>query len=570
MISKRRLTVLAIVILTPVVIVLARSAQIQIIQWAPLSARARSQQMLTWTGQPLRGAIYDSNGNVLAVSNRAYVIRVNPATLTDTFKAASLIAPVVARPVEEASMRIQAIISDSKAITPTLPNIVYADVSPQAVVQLTSTLGANGLAGVSVEPTWVRSYPQGPLAGPTMGFVSLQPQGYSGVEGYYNSELSGKTGMRKELGPMELLAITLTQSGADLVLTLNMPLQIYAEQRLARAITEYKAAGGTVIVMDTRSGAILASASTPGYDPNRALDIANSDNAKRLHDPAVSDTYEPGSVIKLITVASAVEAGTITTRSVYYDGGKYVVGGKTIRNSDLAAHGKVDIQGMLEESLNVVAAQISADMGPEAFYYQFGLFGFGRLSAIDLGNEAPGMMRTPADSDWSIVDLATNSFGQGMSATPYQVLNAVNAIANDGVLMQPYVVQQWRTQDGQVINKRPTPIQRAVSPETARQVRALAAEATRRASPKALVKGYTVAGKTGTADWYLRGIKQNTTIVTYVGFLPAYEPRITILVKLDQPTPKWAAYTALPVFHDMAERAVQILGIPPDIVQEEK
>jgi cell division protein FtsI/penicillin-binding protein 2 len=336
---------------------------------------------------------------------------------------------------------------------------------------------------------------------------------------------------------------------------------------LAQAIDEYKANGGTIIVMDTRSGAILASASAPGYDPNRALEIANSRDANLLHDPAVSDAYEPGSVIKLVTVAAALEQGVITTRTIYSDNGRYVVSGKTIRNSDLAAHGRVDISGMLAQSLNVVAAQVAEDLGAEAFYYRFKLFGFGQPIAVDLGNEAGGRLRTPAESDWSTVDLATNSFGQGMTATPYQVINAINAIANDGVLMQPYIVQQWRTDDGRVVNKRPTAIQRVISPETARQVRAVAAEATQ-ATPDAQVKGYTVAGKTGTADWYLRGIKQNTTIVTYVGFLPADQPRITILVKLDQPTPKWAAYTTVPVFHDVAERACQILGIPPDIMQE--
>ena len=571
MISKKRLMVLAVIILAPVLIVLIRSAEIQIIQSAPLSARARDQQVLTWTGQPPRGTIFDRNGNVLAVSNRAYTIRVDTAVLTDTVAVAaavSIVAPAILRSPAEVSTRIQNIVNDSRAITPTLSNILYTNVSPEAITVLTATIAEQQFKGLLVEPIWVRSYPQGPLAGPTLGFVSLQPQGYSGVEGYWNNELSGSMGVRKERGPMELLVVTPTQSGANLVLTLDTALQSFVELRLSQAISDYQAAGGTIIVMDTRSGAILASATAPGYDPNRALDLANSDDAKQLHDPAVSDLYEPGSVLKLVTVASALEQGVITTRTVYYDGGKYVVSGKTIRNSDLVAHGNVDIGGMLAESLNVVAAQISEDMGPEAFYYRFGLFGFGRPTGIDLGNEAFGTLRTPADPEWSVVDLATNSFGQGMTATPYQVINAINAIANDGVLMQPYIVQQWRADDGKVINKRPAPIQRVVSPETARQVRAVAAEATRLGTPAALVKGYTVAGKTGTADWYLRGVKQDTTIVTYVGFLPAAEPRITILVKLDQPTPKWAGQTTIPVFHDVAERACQILGIPPDNVEE--
>jgi cell division protein FtsI (penicillin-binding protein 3) len=511
---------------------------------------------------------------VLAVSNRAYIVRVDTTVLSNTALAASAaqaVAPVVLRPASEIQQRIESIISDSKAETPTLSNILYSSLTPSTTFQLTSTLAANRVRGLLVEQSWVRSYPQGSIAGPTLGFVSLQPQGYSGVEEYYDSQLDAEAGIRKERGPMDLLVVTATQSGADLVLTLDSVLQNYIEKRLSQGITDYKAQGGSIIVMDTRTGAILASASSPGYDPNNALDIANSQDAKRLHDPAVSELYEPGSVIKLLTVAAALEQGTITTRTVYNDSGKYVVGGKTIRNSDLAAHGRVDIMGMLQESLNVVAAQIAADMGPDAFYQRFASFGIGRKSGVDLGNEAVGRLRTPADSDWSIVDLATNSFGQGMTATPLQVLNAINALANDGVLMQPYFVQQWRTQDGQVINKRPTPIQRVVSPETARQLRQVSADATRTATPKALIKGYSVAGKTGTAQWYLRGVPQPTTIVTYVGFIPAYEPRITILVKFDQPkVSQWAANSTIPVFHDVAERACQILGVPPDVVQEAK
>ena len=418
-------------------------------------------------------------------------------------------------------------------------------------------------------PSWTREYPQGSIGGPTLGFVSLQPRGYSGVEGYYDRELSASEGTRYERGPFDLITVTPTVPGADLVLTIDSVLQNYVEQRLAKGVADYKANGGSIIVMETRTGAILASASYPGYDPNTAMDIVGTPKAKQLRDAAVSDIYEPGSVIKLLTSAAALDAGVITTRTVFDDSGRFIVGGVVIRNSDFAGHGRVTLLGVLQHSLNVVAAQISAKMGPDLFYQRFRLFGVGRKSGIDLGNEGVGEIRTPADSAWSKIDLATNSFGQGMAMTPYQVLNAINAIANDGVLMQPYVVQQWRMGDGQVINKRPVQVQRVISADTAHQLKQVIEESTRTATPAALPKGYTVAGKTGTATWYLRGIPQKTTIVTYIGWLPAQEPRITVLVKFDQPlTDQFAAKTALPVFHDVAERTAQILGIPPDVIQE--
>jgi cell division protein FtsI/penicillin-binding protein 2 len=548
-----------------------RSAQIQIVQAPQLGARARAQQVEVTESQSPRGTIFDRNGAVLAVSTQAYILRINTGVISETNSAAlaaTTIAPVMKKPVDEIQRRIQALITDSKMPTPTLPNILYTNLTPQAVFQLTTTVAINHLNGIVVEPSWVRVYPLGMVAGPTLGFVNLQPHGFSGVEGFYDTELTSEDSIRKEVGKTTILTITRGQAGANIILTLDAPLQSYVEKRLAQGIRDYRANGGTIIVMDTRTGAILASASSPGYDPNNAMNTVNSADPNRLHDPAASDLYEPGSVFKLLTTATGIEEGVITTRTMYNDSGKFVVDGRTIRNSDRAAHGHVTILGMLQHSLNVVAAQVAMDIGPEKFYRRLALFGIGRKSGIDLQNETAGLMRTPADASWSKIDMAENSFGQSLAVTPYQVINAINVIANDGVLMQPYIVQQWRTQDGQVINKRPTPIQRVISPETARQVRLVTAESTRTATPKALVKGYTVAGKTGTATWYLRGVPQNTTIVTYVGWVPAYEPRITILVKFDQPmTDQFAATTALPVFHDVAERAVQILGVPPDIVK---
>jgi cell division protein FtsI (penicillin-binding protein 3) len=504
---------------------------------------------------------------VLAVSNRGYLVRVNPSVLTDTQVIAGALAPVMARPTEEIHQKLEGILAATRAHTYT-STLVAFNLSPQAALQLTTTLDVLNRGGLAIEPTWRRDYPHGTVAGPTLGFVSLQPVGYSGVEGFYNRELNSQVGLREERSRMDVRTITPTHNGADVVLTLDLTLQGYVENRLAQAIQDTRANSGTIIVMDTRTGAILASASSPGYDPNRALDMANTAAIRLLRDPAVSDPYEPGSVIKLATMAAALEAGQITTATILTDTGQLVVNGKTIRNSDRSRHGKVDIEDILASSLNVPTAQLALDMGPERLYEKFKLFGFGSRSGIDLGDEMAGVLRTPSDIDWSKTDLATNSYGQGMSATPYQVINAINAIANDGVLMQPYIVKEWREENGDIVRKQPVPVARVISPQTAWTLREVMVRATRRGTPKAMVKGYTVAGKTGTADWYLRGVLQDTTIVTYVGFLPADNPRLTILVKLDQPrSSRWAAATTVPVFHDVAERACQIMGVPPDVTE---
>ncbi|GIV85176.1 MAG: peptidoglycan glycosyltransferase [Candidatus Roseilinea sp.] len=564
MLSSRRLTMLAISIGLTLSIAFARAIQVQVFESPKYAAAAHDQQIETRITLAPRGAIFDRSGNPLAVSNRAYIVHVDARTLTDTATVATALAPIIGRRVDEAQQRLEAILADRKSPTPTLSTIVAYNLSPQATYQLTRTLRSLARGGLLVDETWARMYPYGPIAGPTIGFVSLQPVGYSGVEAYYNAQLSSPIGQRRERSRLELLAITPTHSGADLVLTLDLSLQTYVEARLARAIQDTGADSGTIIVLETKTGAVLASASWPGYDPNRAIELASSPDARLLRDPAVSDAYEPGSVLKVLTLATALELGQVTPQTILTDTGRLVIQDKRIYNSDRRRYGRVNIEDILANSLNVPTAQIALEMGAEAFYQRLRLFGLGHRTGIDLGNEVSGILRTPSDPEWSRADLATNSYGQGLTATPYQVINAINVIANDGVLMQPYVVQQWRATNGEIVRKQPVPVVRVVSAQTARTLRQVMMRATRRGTPMALVAGYPVAGKTGTADWYLNGVKQETTLVTYVGFLPADDPRITILVKLDRPqSSRWAAPTTVPVFHDVAERACQILGIPP-------
>jgi cell division protein FtsI (penicillin-binding protein 3) len=273
--------------------------------------------------------------------------------------------------------------------------------------------------------------------------------------------------------------------------------------------------------------------------------------------------------MKLITLSSAIDEGTMDENTQWNDNGHFTVDGHTIRNSDLGAHGVVTSLGVLQWSLNVVAAQVSKTMGQTAFYRHLGLFGIGNPSGVDLAGENAAKMRNPSIAEWRPLDMAEQSFGQSLQVTPLQLANSINAIANDGVLMQPYVVKQRRATDGSVVVTRPTQVGRAISAETARKMRSVTAEATRTATPKALPTGYTVAGKTGTAEWFKNGQLQKTTIVSYVGWAPSQTPRITILIKLDQPkTETLSAPLTVPVFHDIVERACQILGIPPDVVKE--
>ena len=577
MISSNRLAVLMAFIIILLLLVLGRTVQLQVAPSAPVEAfmdAAREKQDVTMLQASPRGTIYDSDGNVMAVSVRSYSIRIDPKMIADAGSAArvaGVIAPVVSRPVDDVQMLVDKIISDSKKITRTIPNVMYVGVSPKAINQLTTTLESQDLSGVYYDRSWSRYYPMGSIAGPVVGYTGVLTRGLSGLEEYYDKQLAPEAGVREERYPMVLYSVTPTVPGAELVTTLVGPLQIYAESRLNAAIRDSGAVAGEIIVLDTKTAAILAMASYPGYDPNDAQDLLNKQQVKQLRNPAVSDLYEPGSVMKLITLASAIDEGTMTENTPWEDTGRFTVGGHTIRNSDLRAHGVVTALGTLQWSLNVVVAQVTKAMGPTPFYRHLALFGIGTRSGVDMAGENSAKMRDPSMAEWAPLDLAEQSFGQSLQVTPLQLVNSLNAIANDGVLMQPFIVKRWRTADGRVVVNNPTPVKQAVSAETARKLRAIDEQATRTATPSALPKGYTAAGKTGTAEWFNNGKLQKTTIVSYVGWVPAQSPRITILIKLDQPKKETlSAPNTVPVFHDIAERACQILGIPPDVVKEDE
>lgn len=534
----------------------------------------------------IRGMITDRSGNVLvtgllALNVRARTVYVDdpgkkdakgqpvrkPAlVMTDTRAIASILGPAAGQTPDAIKVKLDALVSNYTAGTygSTLVAANLPITFTQVYTNVTRELRRRGL---EFEETTTRAYPQGSLAGPVLGFVSMQPRGYGGIEGYYDPRLRGEDGVVVRRGLLDLITATVEVDGAAIELSLDSGLQRYAEERLQAAIATYKATGGTVIVMDSRTGAIYASASQPTYDPSRAIEIAGTSGMAKLRDAAVSDAYEPGSVLKLVTLAAGIDSGTIKPSSTFVDTGKFDIGGRYIYNSEYRVWGKVDLEDVLVHSINVVAATIARDMTAPTFYAYMSLFGFGQRTGVDLAGETTGIVRTPNDALWTKADLATNSYGQGVAASPLQVLNAINVIANDGRLLQPHLVQEVRYADGRVLNTRTTETKQVVSADTARFIRTISAAATQAATPKALIPGYTVAGKTGTANWYQQGRKADTTIHTFVGMIPASSPRLTILVKLDEPRVNFARDSVVPVFHDVAERAVQILGVPPDVAK---
>lgn len=507
-----------------------------------------------------RGLIFDRDGEPLAVNTRQFRVGISPDLVSDPQQAANDLARILNLDPLQLFTRLRD--SDERYI-------YLATVDPETWREIDS-LGL-GLA-IRDERIQQRFYPQGTLACQVLGFVGgigEDAQGYLGVEGEYNDNLAGVITDEQvsslPFGVPEDPSL-LVGPGMDLVLTLDRDIQFLVERQLLTAVEATGSTGGSIIVMNPNTGDVLAMASYPSFDCNAYGEV---NDQSLLTNPAVSSVYEPGSAFKVVTVAAALESGVVPPDWTYFDEGRLEIGTDPVMNWDRRAYGLTNLTGVLVNSLNVGTATIALEMGWEPFYRMLEEFGMGQLTQIDLQAEAEGIMRAPGDSQWSESDLARNSFGQAISVTPLQMLTAVNAIANDGVMMRPRVVYQ-RIEDGVVTDLPTAPLRTPISAATADLVTAMMVEAVEAGLDEgARLPGYSVAGKTGTAEIpFSLGYRDDAWIMTFVGFLPADDPQVSILVKLDEPqTGRWASQVVAPVFRSLAERLVVLMEIPDDNVR---
>ena len=426
-----------------------------------------------------------------------------------------------------------------------------------------------------------RHYAQGALASHVLGLVNADRMGANGIERYYQKFLRGEVNLPRSTEPISVIAPDARRyipsyMGGDLVLTIDQALQHIVEQELRDAISRYEVRkGGTVIVMDTRTGAILAMANLPDFEPGvpESLD----DSATNLTNLAVTAVYEPGSTFKVLTMAAAIDADAVKPGDVFFDDGVYRIGERVVfRNSNDRVAGRVTAAEALALSLNTVMAEIAVErIGADTYYDYLFDFGLGEVTGIDLAHEFNGSLKDkhPGLPQWNIADLGANSFGQGINLTPIQMINAVNALANQGDLMQPHVVQH-RINGDYVNSFVPTVLRPGVvKPETAATLTAMMVQTVEREVTAAQVPGFKVAGKTGTAqvpDPDRIGLySEDEVIASFVGFVPAEDPRITVLVLLYDPNPDtalgpWGSNNAAPLFSRIAERSLAYLNVPPD------
>jgi cell division protein FtsI (penicillin-binding protein 3) len=514
-----------------------------------------------------RGSIFDANGSPLAVTIPLDAVSITGKEITKPEQTAQILADLLGIAPQDVLARIDVNRQDPVTIRTQLP-AALAD-------QVRQTVAKEGLTGILVEPQPVRQYPEGSIAPQVIGFLGRDRDGLAGLEYFFESELAGEPGLietEADTTDKEIILarriIRPARDGSDLVLTIDRYVQRTLERELAEAVRANKASGGQILVMEPATGAILGMVSLPTYTISDPMVFRSGEEALQKA-VSVTNQYEPGSVMKLVTMAAGLELGLVTPNTTVNDTGIVTFQNArgqpttTIKNWDLRANGVISMTEVLVRSSNVGTYSVAQKLGKEQLYRYFGLFGFGARTGVELPGEVPGTIRTPDDSAWTIVDLATNAFGQGMAVTPLQMLNAVATIGNDGVLMRPTIIKEIDGPDGlQVVE--PRQIRRVISSETARTLREMMVTVIEQpALQPHRIPGIRVAGKTGTADFPTDlGYTSGKTFASIVALIPAERPKLAILIRLDAPEAIYGGAVAAPVLKRVGSELAAYYRIP--------
>lgn len=538
--------------------VLVQAYRIQIHHGEKLRQEVQRLYQREITLMPSRGSIFDRNGEDLAISIPVQSIYARPPKVRDPAHAARQLAPLLE---QSASTLLETLQKDAH----------FVWLKRQVVPPVSARIQAMGLPGVGVIQETRRFYPNLELACHLLGFVGVDPRGLEGLEYQYDRLLRGEKhrmvvdqdAFGRPLAPSEGLIVS-RNDGHHLVLTIHKQIQHVVEQYLEDAVQATQASSGMAVVLAPQTGEILAMANVPRFNPNTFTQYPRW----VLRNRCITDLYEPGSTFKPILVAAALEEEEVEPSDIIFcENGTYRVFDKVIH--DVQPHRWLTIKGILQRSSNIGAAKVGLSLGPERLYRHIQGFGFGRPTGVDIPGEAAGMVRPP--HMWSPVDLATISFGQGISTTALQVATAFAAFANEGHRMKPYVVKEILDSQGHTVERRgPKDLGLVVSPKTARQVtRMLTAVVDEQGTgAQAAMDGFRVAGKTGTSqkpDLRSGGYYKGRYLASFAGFVPVDDPRLCIVVVLDEPQGNvHGGQIAAPIFRNIAEDALGILGVAPD------
>ncbi len=558
---KNRLILIVFFVLSWSVLIGWRLYDIQIVRHESFREKAQKQQERTITLHPQRGAIYDRNGKELAVSVDVASIYVSPSRIEDIQGAAKKLSKILACE----GLSYKDILVKLKKKSP------FVWIKRQVSENIWEEIKALGIEGIGSIKESKRYYPKLNLACHVLGYVSVDEEGTAGIERQYNDLIRGQPAMtmviRDAKGDRLLLSNTekrKNQRGKNIYLTIDEIIQFHTEKELDEAVRKYGAKSGTVIVMDPNSGEILALANRPGYDPNfRFSKFPENEWPNR----AVSDVYEPGSTFKVFTALAALEEGVVRPDEVIYCGeGQISVAGKIIRDHERYAD--LSFRDIIAHSSNVGAIKVGMRMSKDVFFRRICSYGFGSRSGVDLPAESPGILHPTAK--WSGRSLASIAMGQEVAVTPLQVLNSFNIIANGGYHVTPSLVKMITTPEGLVFKDlKNSKGKRVVSETTCRLLGNILASVVKDGTAKdAFIDGYSIAGKTGTAQKAdgPGGYSATKFVASFMGFFPADNPKISMIVIIDEPAGGlfYGGKVAAPVFRNIASSIIMYMGIPSE------
>lgn len=561
------LNFLAIIFLICGLLIILKLVQLQIINYQKYKEGALKIRSFEKEIEPARGKIFVEGKKErypVALNMDSYDLYAVPKEVEDPSEAAQKLSLILKISSDEKSEDFANLVNKLSK-----ENDWYEIIKKDLTETEVNEIKKLNLRGVDFEIKQKRFYPEGKNFSHILGFVGYKGDkkiGRYGLEEYYENILSGKEGILKGERTLGDIIIATAKNinkkpkdGADLVLTIDRVIQVKVCETLEEAVKKYEAEGGTIIVVDAKTGALLALCNAPSFDPNKYNEVKN---INVFPNEAVNGQHEPGSIFKVITMAAGFEEGKITPETTYEDKGLVKIGGYTIKNAAEKVYGVKNMREVLEKSINTGAIFVGQKVGLEKFRHYVEKFGFGQLTGITLPGEVKADIKNLFDK--KEIYLATASFGQGLAVTSLQMVMSFAVIANDGKLMKPYLVKEIIS--GDFITKiEPREIRQVISPAAAEVLKDMLVSVVENGwSKRAAVKGYLVAGKTGTAQVAYLGKYSSKTTHSFAGFAPANNPRFVAIVKLDNPQlEKFSDRTAAPTFGQIADFLLKYFEIPP-------
>ena len=523
---------------------------VQFFRSSYLSGIARKQHNLFVELEPNRGTIFDTNFKPQAFNIPVDSVYAAPNEIKDKETVIRLLSPILnmdSASLRDRLYRKKSFIWLTRKITP----------------EQAAAIKKLNIKGIGLIKESKRSYPNGYLGSHIVGFAGMDNTGQEGLELYCDKYLKGEPGWalflrdarQKKLDLWERMV--LPKDGFDIVLTVDEVIQYIAERELDKAFKKFNARGASIVVMDPHTGAILALASRPTFDLNER----NAINKEIMRDRPITDMFEPGSVFKVVTASAALEEKKVTEEDKFFcENGQYRVGPHILH--DHTSHGWLTFREVVEQSSNIGTVKVAQKLGPDTIYKYMKLFGFGTKTGIDLPGEISGVAKPPRA--WSKISIAAIPIGQEVGVTTIQLACAISAIANGGQLMKPYIIKEIRDKQGELLKQyQPVLTNKVISLDTANRIKKILTGVIEEGTGKmARVEGFTAAGKTGTAQKLEPNgaYSHNKFVASFIGFAPAEDPVVTIVVSLDEPHPQYfGGVVAAPVFKNVAGDVIKYL-----------